>query len=255
MPRIGLAISLLALALVLLAAPAGALVIINNGLAPPNPANVIDSRIQDEVRVQNVGCDSIVTNPCPMPWGDPTSVELVSGGSVADDLHAFESSTLTMSGGSVGRFLFARDSSTLTMSGGSVGGELQARDSSKVTMSGGSVGDNLGAFESSTLTVSGGTVGILVVASDSSTLTIVGTDFAVDGDPVDYGPIAASSGVLTGTLESGELIDNFFCHDGSTACGFATNGLITLPEPDQALLFAAAMLSLAAMRGRVQIPG
>jgi hypothetical protein len=97
-------------------------------------------------------------------------------------------------------------------------------------------------------------VGILVVASDSSTLTIVGTDFAVDGDPVDYGPIAASSGVLTGTLESGDLIENRFCHDGSTACGFATNGLITLPEPDQALLFAAAMLSLAAMRGRVQIP-
>ena len=81
MSRIRLAISLLALALVLvaLAAPAGAItIVINNGLAPPNPANVIDSLSDDDVLVQNVGCNSTVQSPCPMPWGDPTSVDLVS---------------------------------------------------------------------------------------------------------------------------------------------------------------------------------
>ena len=91
------------------------------------------------------------------------------------------------------------------------------------------------------------------VENGSSIVTIVGRDFAVDGVPVDYGPIAAIDGTLTGTLASGDLIDNRFCHNGSNGfcSGGTANGLITLvPEPDQALLFAAALLSLAAVRAR-----
>ena len=102
--------SALAVHVLLAAAPAGVeaitvgrlALVINNGLAPPNPANVIDaanSFPEDVVFVQNVGCNATVqVPPCFMP-GDPTSVELVEGGSVGSALEAFESSTVTMRGG------------------------------------------------------------------------------------------------------------------------------------------------------------
>jgi len=73
-------------------------------------------------------------------------------------------------------------------------------------MSGGSVGENIEAFEFSRVTLSGGSVGRDLVAFELSTILIVGSDFAVDGVPVDYGPIAAMDGVLTGTLQSGDPI-------------------------------------------------
>jgi len=121
--------------------------------------------------------------------------------------------------------------------------------------------------------MSGGSVGADILAYDSSNITIVGSGFAVDNVPVPDGPIAATSGVLTGTLESGEPIDNRFCHSGSTVCsGLSADGLITLaaplggfaasipdwvfaasiPEPDNALLCSAALLSLAVLRARAR---
>ena len=46
------------LALIVLAAAAAAITIfINNGLAPPNPGNVIDSYFNASVEVLNMGCD------------------------------------------------------------------------------------------------------------------------------------------------------------------------------------------------------
>jgi sulfatase modifying factor 1 len=319
-------------------------IVINNGLAPPNPDNVIDagnSYPGDWVYVQNVGCDATVEYPCPLPWGDATSVELVEGGEVLS-LFTYETSTVTVSGGSLS-YLQARDSSIVTLSGGSVGslsadgsivtmidgsvadylaasgsstvalsggtvgslvagdstvtmsggsveagldavgssivtlsggsvGHLEAKDSSTVTLSGGSVG-HLEAKDSSTVTLRGGEVGGYLIADDASSVvmsggsvirlqasdtssvilsggsvrdfvvaegssrvtmrggsvqgvytffgdlladdssrfTIIGTDFAVDGVPVAYGPISATEGRLTGTLASGEPLDNDFC--------------------------------------------
>ena len=60
---------------------------INNGLAPPNTANVIDYEIpEDGAYVRNVGCPpgwpaGDPDDPCPSP-GDPTEVSLADGGSV-----------------------------------------------------------------------------------------------------------------------------------------------------------------------------
>lgn len=248
----------LGIVLALLAArPAStATVVINNGLAPPNPDNVIEAANSfpvDSVYVQNVGCNATLEDPCAMP-GDPTSVELTAGGSVGLDLRAYESSSVTMSGGSVGANLAAFDSSAVTMSGGSVAEFLDALGSSTVTLSGGSVGLDLAALDSSAVTMSGGALGGVFYAYASSTITIVGTDFMVNGVPVGFGPIEAMSGRLTGTLASGEPIDNVFCHDGCQAVLgkvlVTFNGLITLAEPETALMFPVAMLSLVALRGR-----
>jgi hypothetical protein len=45
---------------------------------------------------------------------------------------------------------------------------------------------------------------------DSSSVTIVGRRFEVDGVPVSYGDLAALTGTLTGTLASGDPVDNSF---------------------------------------------
>jgi hypothetical protein len=51
----------------------------------------------------------------------------------------------------------------------------------------------------------------------------VGRGFAVDGNPVPYGDLSALTGTLTGTLASGDPVNNVF-HQGG---GFYT-GTITL---------------------------
>jgi hypothetical protein len=220
-----LVLAALLVSLALLAARPGTAgtVVINNGLAPPNAENVIDagnSYPVDDVYVQNVGCDRTVVDPCPLPWGDPTSVEVTRGGEVGGGLVAYESSTVTMSGGEV-NWIYPSDSSTVTMSGGSVANILEALSSSTVTMSGGSVGGEFEAFE-------------------FSTITVRGTGFAVDGVPVGFGPIAATEGRLTGTLESGEPLDNEFLR--------SVTAVIIVPEPAQVLLVLTGGLVLAVVR-------
>ena len=96
--------------------------VINNGLAPPNPENVINDATyaSDAVYVRNVGCppewpaSSNARTPCPSP-GAPTEAALVNGGDVGG-LGVFDTSTVTMSGGASG-YLYAYDSSTVSIVG------------------------------------------------------------------------------------------------------------------------------------------
>ena len=99
-----------------LAGPATAL-IINNGLAPPNPENVIDSDLGSSTTV-------FVENS---PAGDPTIVALVDGGRVGDNLWVRDSSTITMSGGEVRGALYSGQ------------GSIEAFDTASVILTGGLV--------------------------------------------------------------------------------------------------------------------
>ena len=210
---------------------AGAYIVLNNGLAPPNPANVIDDGIYsgDYVLVRNVGCppSGHETNPCPSP-GDPTEVELTIGGAV--------------------KYLYPRDTSTVTMNGGTVD-SLWAQDFSTITMNGGTVAWDLGAYDSSTITMNGGTVLAGLVTHDSGALIeIVGSDFAVDGVPVPYGDLSAQTGILTGTLALGGVLNNDFRHGGYGGWAWGTITLSVIPEPTSILLQLTALLTLAGLR-------
>jgi hypothetical protein len=159
-------------------APAQAIsFVINNGFAPPNPANVIDDGTygSDDVYVRNVGCPpgwpaAAPHAPCASP-GAPTTVELTSGGTVID-LITNDSSTITMTGGTVMDDLSAEDSSTITMTGGAAY-FLKAHDSSTVTLSDGAV-DYMQANVTATLTMTGGTVAESMLGSNSSTFAMSG---------------------------------------------------------------------------------
>jgi hypothetical protein len=277
-------------------APPGLRCVINNGLAPPNPENVINDATYsgDMVYVRNVGCPpgwpgvppGVYTGgPCPEPWGQATEVLLTDGGSVGSlgmgvydssiitinggttvYVGARESSTVTMTGGSAEWAMGAGDSATLTMSGGSVGyltaggastvtlsggtvkDDLKASGNSVLTMTGGTVWGGLSADQSATVTMSGGTVGLDLEAWSGS-ITILGRDFEVDGVPARYLVLPAQTGTLSGTLASGDPINNVFYHGGIGDYG----GLIFLeyaPEPTQALLYAFALVTLALLRRR-----
>jgi hypothetical protein len=193
--------------------------VFNNGLAPPEPDNVINdsSYVGDNVYVRNFGCPpgwpaAGPFDPCPSP-GAPTEVALADGGTML--------------------FLFALDSSTITMNGGTVGYDVRA-------------------FDSSTITISGGTASYALYTFDSSVITIVGSDFEVDGMPVPYGNLAAQTGTLTGTLASDDPMDNLFYQGGGNWTGTIT--LVPVPEPGELLLLVSGgvgLLGLAAWRRRV----
>ena len=189
---------------VALPSAAGAAISINNGLAPPNPANVIDasnSFPSDDVHVENAGCDQNVSSPCALP-GDPTTVALVSGG--------------------VARRMFSRQSSSIEMRGGHAHG-LYSYESSFIEMSEGWAG-HLGAFFSSSILVRGGSFTTLG-AYHGATITVVGSGFAVDAVPVPFGDLTAMSGTLTGTLQSGEALDVPFNR-------FTTGTISLVPGPN-----------------------
>lgn len=203
----------LAICLILLSAPVqAATVLIHNGLAPPAPANVIDdaTHAADNVWIRNADCppgwpEANVSDACPAP-GAPTAVAVDSGASVLR-LDVLDSSSAHLSGGTVSSIVRTRSTASVMMSGGTVLDTIHTLNASRFTWTGGSIGGGLEAHE-------------------TSVITVVGGDFRVDGAPVPYGDLSAQTGTLTGTLASGEPVDNAFFQGGGS-----WQGTVTLVEP------------------------
>lgn len=189
-------------------------VLIANGLAPPNPDNVIDddTAANDVVRVRNVNCP----DPSEPPFGDctfpgaATTAELVDGG-VIEDVGVYESSRFEMKGGTVTITVAAYDSSQVTVSGGTAlsGTSVQTLDFSTATIRGGTLG-TIAADDSSMVTIRGGTILDEVGAYDSSTLILIGAAFTLDGAPAAFGVDlcpGAGGQTLAGFLASGDPIE------------------------------------------------
>ena len=258
-----------------LAVPASAtLVVINNGLAPPNPENVLDAEDDlslVDVLVRNVGCGDEWGHPCPLP-GAATSVELADGAEV-DVVGVFDSSSLFVSGGTA-EILESFGASVIAISNGEIQQFVEAaeflhyhiqrrlhrhgivgnrlrddHDDRRVVKGVTSATNALGR-----VTISGGTVNAFLFAFlDESVLEIVGDGFQVDGSPVPFGPIEAITGVLSGVLASGDPIEVTFYHNGYAGFPSVMSGAITLvpvPEPSAALLLASGLACLAAAHRR-----
>jgi hypothetical protein len=156
--------------------------VINNGLAPPNPDNVLDNGTftNDGVFVRNMGCgDSLAYSSCPSPE-DPTDSEIVDGGR-ADTFYALDTSTITMRGGRVTRQMQAMDGGHITVVGGTIGGYLGALENSTVSLYSGNVDGFLHVDHLSVLSWYGGSVGGRLQAGGNSVLNVYGHGFRVDG--------------------------------------------------------------------------
>lgn len=218
--------------------------------------------------------------------GMETTVNLLDGGGISNNLQGFEdssinilggstynlwaynSSEVTMSGGSIGKRLWAYDSSQVTMSGGSIGGDLWAYNSSQVNISGGSI-SWLYPYESSQVTMSGGSVGYLETygssqvtlsggeiggglwLGDSATLTIHGLDFAIDGQPFGYGELTSIRGGDYGSEPYRHLTGMLASGDPlSNDFRIGQNAkIILVPEPATLLLLGLGAMILRKRRG------
>ena len=129
------------------------------------------------------------------------------------------------------------------MLGGSIGYDLLTWDNSQAVISGGLIASELYAFGESYVEISGGVIVDELNVRDNSLLEIYGSNFAVDGIPVGYGPITEGTvneldmltGTLTGTLVSSDLLNNAFNIDpGAT--------IILVPEPTMLLLVGLGAL-------------
>jgi len=164
---------------------------------------------------------------------DVTTVNLVDGGEVSD-VEVREHSEFWMFGGTVGEDIEVYDQARVTVSGGSIDEELQALGNSRVTVSGGDLNGGIEAYGHSEVTITGGTVWFDIRAWGDSRVFIFGTDFSVDGSPVDYGPIlAAPVGELAGTLSNGDPLSVVFVIQDNSS-------ITLLPEPASVVLLAVS---------------
>jgi len=178
----------------------------------------------------------------------------VFGGSIGQDVTAYDNSQVNVSDGTMGHVksygntqtiisggsmlgIYSYDSTHVSVSDGMIN-NISAFGSSQVNFSGGTLGHTLEVVENSQVTFSGGLVQNRIVAENDGILRIIGSDFAVDGTPVGYTELYSLLGGdwhsephrrLTGTLLSGEPIDNEFY--------ISYNAQIVLtPEPATLLL-------------------
>ena len=92
-------------------------------------------------------------------------------------------------------------------------------------------------------------------ALGSSLLTITGSGFEVDTGggfaPVGAGQLAALTGTLRGSLESGDFFEATFLQGG----GEFTGAIVLVPEPSTVVLLAVGLAALAVRRRIERPPG
>ena len=190
----------------------------------------INSYINDSVKVRNSST------------GDLTTLNLFSGGHINGHLAGEGDSKINVFDGYIENNLAGTENSKIEVYGGYVDASIWAYDNSEISLSGGSIESGWFLRDNSIGTLLGGSLGTIVSLENSSQISIWGSGFEIDGVSVDYGIItntgeyvdgygrAYSYGTLTGTLYSGETINNaFYIYNDAT--------IALVPEPATLLFF------------------
>jgi hypothetical protein len=240
-------ICFVAVVLLLAGSPAPGVVEFKDGLT-----HDIDYEIADAVRVDEQA-----------PWMY-TTVNLLPGGRIRDNLEGWGDSRINVLGGSVDDYLMIHHFSRLNISAGSLGivtgdGYTQMNISggsiehsvncggfSQADISGGSILLYIASNDFSQVNLSGGALGGFLDLYGRSRINIFGSDFTVDGQSIRYGELTSILGGdrvdeplrrLTGILASGEPINNDF-RIGNYA------KIVLIPEPATIVLLGLGALSL-----------
>jgi hypothetical protein len=250
-------------------APISCEVLVNNGLAPPIASNLIDHVDYNEasgqlVYVRSQGCPpfgGVDSSPCPIP-GVPTTLEVAVGGDLGD-VDVFDTALLQVTGGSVqklasgqnawvdllgGAVASAESYGTTFVAGGDhgflrllgqatvTGGSIQnlLLDSDFISPGGAVWGGKVETLFSGTASsVRGGRVSVLCAVEDPG--TVYGSQFNLNAGM--YGPFPGATGFVSGTLESGDLLNATYHQTGSWCYHpedgvFDTSGTFTLLPPE-----------------------
>ncbi len=204
-------------------------IVINNGLAPPTPSNIIGDETYkfDHVYVRNTGCPIPGApdpgSPCPAP-GASTEVAVTDTGRVGD-LSTHDSSFVTMTGGWVSGRMRSYDTSSIVMTGGLTGGGILAYGHSAITMSSGGSIDDIQAHDSATVTLTGdaGTANA-AWASGTSTFIMSGGSTDTSMAVTDFATFIMSGGYIgtdlhasgsSSSILSGGTVDMLYAADSA----------------------------------------
>ena len=158
------------------------------------------------------------------------AIVIISGGYMSMNVTAWNRSTISMFGGTVVN-LQASGSSNVRVSGGVING-LGAYDHGTLHLSGGTVSNSLAAFGNGTIYMTGGHIGSSIRASTAGKIVISGTGFNYP-----YGVITGTNGKLTGTLDNGDTINNYFYLSDA-------GSIVLIPEPTMMCMFSIGTLVL-----------
>lgn len=107
----------------------------------------------------------------------------IAGGTVGKGLEVAYSQ-VSISGGEIGDHFDIFQGSVAEISGGRIGNSFSANAGSEVIISGGEFGDAFTANTESEVMISGGTFGSSFIALSNSEVNFYGTDFLLDGTPL-----------------------------------------------------------------------
>lgn len=226
---------MLAVGAALGAETAGAL-LINNGLDPSDPANLITTSSFESLTVRNLGC-GFADHPCAIPRA-PTIVEIRQsgsspGGTVAN-VDVWDSSELRIDGGRVepnpfvvsGGSILAHDQSRVSMTRGTVAQHWRVFDFARATIAGGTVDTTADVSGRGQLRIDGGTLRGPLVARGLAMITFAGGVQQQRVEAFDSSRILVTGGRIIGDLQSFRGVRAF---DESVieivGSGFAVNGV------------------------------
>jgi hypothetical protein len=166
--------------------------------------------------------------------GSGVNIEVnVFGGSVGTGFAAFGGSTVNISGGSVGTSFQALG--TVNILNGVVGSGFRAWSGGLVNILGGSIGADFHANSGSVVNIWGGALGDDFDASSGSIVRIAGSDFRLNGVPIEgLGTIGSTVplDIPAGAVLSGVLADGLAFVFTSQSSDIFAAGTLTLEAAD-----------------------
>ncbi len=200
-----------------------------------------------------------------------TTVEISVSGVVTEDLYVYNKGHLKLTGGQVQGWVESFDQSLITLSSGSILSGLNLWGTSELKITGGTISSTLYSYDESSVKINGGSFGAIKIwhysnaeirggkfsgmfysgnggfVHDESVITFYGSDFKINGQPVPYGAYNGYDygfASLTGVLENGDILDNYFVIDDSSSIVLVE----ALPEPGTLVILSAGLLGIVRKR-------